>query len=52
MLRRVKERKSRLGKREQSKLLEHFVAGSTANAAAQIVGIQPNTVIRFFMKLR
>jgi transposase len=52
MLREVKERKSRLGKRQQSKLLEHFVAGSTANATAEIVGVQSNTAIRFFMKLR
>ena len=52
MLQQVKERKSRLGKRQQSKLLEHFVAGATANASAQIVGVQSNTAIRFFMKLR
>jgi len=33
-------------------LIEHFVAGSTARAAAGIVGVQPNTAIRFFMRLR
>lgn len=46
------ERKSRLSARQQSRLIEHFVAGSTARAAAEIVGVQPNTAIRFFMRLR
>lgn len=46
------QRKSRLSVRQQSKLIEHFVAGSTARATAAIVGVQPNTAIRFFMRLR
>lgn len=45
-------RKSRLSPRQQSKLIEHFVAGSTARAAAEVVGVQANTAIRFFMRLR
>ncbi len=45
-------RRSRLTPRQQSKLIEHFVAGTTARAAAELVGIQPNTAIRFFMRLR
>ena len=45
-------RKSRLPPRQQSKLIEHFVAGSTARAAAEIVGVQANTAVRFFMRLR
>ena len=45
-------RKSRLTARQQGKLIEHFVAGSTARAAAEIVGVQANTAIRFFMRLR
>ncbi|CAA6605840.1 conserved hypothetical protein [Rhodospirillaceae bacterium LM-1] len=45
-------RKSRLTPRQQSRLIEHFVAGSTARAAAEIVGVQANTAIRFFMRLR
>ncbi|WP_135081979.1 IS1595 family transposase [Terasakiella sp. SH-1] len=45
-------RKSRLTLRQQSKLIEHFVAGSTARATAEIVGVQANTSIRFFMRLR
>ena len=32
--------------------MEHFVAGSTARAAAEIVGVQANTAIRFYMRLR
>jgi transposase len=45
-------RKSRLSARQQSKLIEHFVAGSTARAASEIVGVQPNTATLFFMRLR
>ena len=32
--------------------MELFVAGSTARAAAELVGVQPNTAIRYFMRLR
>lgn len=45
-------RKSRLTPRQQSRLIEHFVAGSTARAASEVVGVQANTAIRFFMRLR
>ena len=45
-------RKSRLSPRKQNRLLEHFVAGTTARAAAEIVGVPPNTAIRFYMRLR
>ena len=45
-------RRSRLSARQQSRLIEHFVAGSTARAAAEVVGVQANTAIRFFMRLR
>ena len=33
-------------------LIRLFVAGATARAASQIVGVQSNTAIRFFMHLR
>lgn len=46
------ERKSRLTARQQSKLMELFVAGCTARAAAELVCVQPNTAIRYFMRLR
>ena len=45
-------RKSRLSGRQQSRLIEHFVAGTTARAASEIVGIQANTAIRFYHHLR
>ena len=38
--------------RQQQKLLEHFVAGTTARAAAMLVGVQANTAIRFYQRLR
>lgn len=32
--------------------MEHFVAGTTARAAAQIVGVQVNTAASYYMRLR
>jgi len=32
--------------------MEHFVAGTTARAAAQIVGVQANTAASYYMRLR
>ena len=46
------QRKSRLTPRQQSRLIEHFVAGATARASAEIVGVQANTAARFFQRLR
>ena len=45
-------RKSRLSPYKQSRLIEHFVAGTTARAASQIIGVQANTAITFYMRLR
>jgi transposase len=45
-------RKSRLSVYRQQRLLEHFVAGTTARAAAELVSVQPNTAIRFYQRLR
>ena len=45
-------RKSRLNLKQQSRLIEHFVAGTTARTAAEIIGIQANTAIRFYQSLR
>lgn len=44
----VYERKSRLTGRQQQRLIEYFVAETTARAAAELVGFQANTAIRFF----
>lgn len=38
--------------RIQQRLLEHFVAGTTARAAAQLVGVQGRTAGIFFQRLR
>ena len=46
------ERKSRLSHHKQQRLIEHFVAGTTARAAAEIVGVHRNTAISFYMRLR
>ena len=46
------QRKSRLTARQQGRLIEYFVAGATARAAAGLLGIQPNTAARFFLRLR
>lgn len=45
-------RKSRLTTAQQQRLIEYFVGGMTARAAAELLGIQANTAIRFFMGLR
>ena len=41
------QRKNRLTIRHQSKLIEHFVVGSTACATAEVVGVQTNTASAF-----
>ena len=46
------ERKSRLSVKKQAELIKFFVAGVTARATAELVGVQANTAIRFFMILR
>ena len=43
----VYTRKSRLSKAKRLRLLEHFVAGTTARAAAELVGVN-----RFYFALR
>ena len=45
-------RRSRLSIHKQHELIKLFVAGSTARAAAELVGVQPNTAARFFLRLR
>jgi transposase len=48
----IYERKSRLTPRQQGRLIEYFVAGTTARAAAGLMDIQANTAIMFFMRMR
>lgn len=42
----------KLTRYQQLRLMEYFVAGSTARTAANLVGIHHNSAIRFFHKLR
>ena len=45
-------RKSRLSEVKQAKLTEHFVAGTTARCAADLVGVNRNTAAYYFQRLR
>ena len=45
-------RNSRLSKSKQDRLLEHFVAGTTARCAASLVGVNRNTAAYYFHRLR
>ncbi|MCA9508384.1 MAG: hypothetical protein KC505_08190 [Myxococcales bacterium] len=45
-------RKSRLTFRQQDRLIEYFVASTTARAAGELIAIQSNTAIKFFVGLR
>ncbi len=45
-------RKSRLSQLKQDKLIEHFVAGTTARCAADLIGVNRNTAAYFFQRLR
>jgi transposase len=46
------KRKSRLTKKQIDKLMEHFVAGTTARTAAELAGVNRNTATKFFHKMR
>ncbi len=45
-------RKSRLNKGIQNRLIEHFVAGTTARCAAELVGVNRKTAAYYFQRLR
>ncbi len=45
-------RKSRLGRVKQNKLIEHFVAGTTARCASDLVGVNRKTAAYYFERLR
>lgn len=46
------QRKSRLSGRQQNRLVEHFVVGPPARAAAELVGVNRNTAVSFYNRLR
>ena len=45
-------RKSRLSEYKQKRLIELFVAGSTARTAASLVGVNSKTAVYYFQRLR
>lgn len=45
-------RKSRLSRNKQNRLIEHFVAGTTARTAAVLVGVNKSTASYYFHRLR
>lgn len=45
-------RKSRLSAKKQNDLITHFVAGTTARATSEIIGVNKNTATSYFMRLR
>ena len=45
-------RKSRLSKQKQDRLIEHFVAGTTARCAAELIGVNRKTAAYYFQRLR
>ncbi|MBT6545336.1 MAG: transposase, partial [Rhodobacteraceae bacterium] len=45
-------RKSRLSKYKQDRLIEHFVAGTTARTASSLCGVHRNTAAYYFLRLR
>ncbi len=45
-------RKSRLSKQKQGKLLEHYVAGTTARTAAELVRVNQTTAAYYYHRLR
>lgn len=45
-------RKTKLTKKQLEKLMEHFVAGTTARTAAELIGVNRNTSTKFFRKFR
>lgn len=45
-------RKSRLSHHKQDRLMEHFIAGTTARTAASLVGVHRNSAAFYFHRLR
>ena len=45
-------RKSKLSRSKQARLIEHFVAGTTARCAGELIGINRNTAAYYYQRLR
>lgn len=48
----MKRRRSRLARTTQLRFIEHFVAGTPARTAAELVGVNRNTATLYYHKLR
>jgi len=48
----VRMRKSQLSQAKQTRLMEHFVAGTTTRCAAALVGVNSKTAVYYFYRLR
>jgi transposase len=48
----IERRRSRLGRGIQEELIKYFCAGVTARAAAEVSGVNRNTAVLFYHKLR
>lgn len=45
-------RKSRISQSKQDRLIEHFIAGTTARTVASLVGVDRNSAAFYFQRLR
>lgn len=45
-------RKSRISQSKQDRLIEHFIAGTTARTAASLIGVHRNSAAFYFHRLR
>jgi transposase len=48
----VRQRRSKLSDEQSMRLMEHFVAGTPARTAAQLVGVNRNTATLFYHRVR
>lgn len=48
----MKRRRSKLSLHTQRRLIEHFIAGTPARTAAELVGVNRNTATLYYRKLR
>lgn len=48
----MQKRKSKISKKQMIRLMEYFVAGTTARTAADLVEINRNTATNYFLKFR
>lgn len=45
-------KRSKLSEKQSARLLEHFVAGTPARTAAELVGVNKNTAVLYYHRLR